>query len=121
MWYNGFLQTLELRPRSLISILPSSRLRRSIIRLRPESAGFRVDRATLSGTGRWTVATEQGERREATLICGWVSGGGSVVALGWRVPASGRLKFRAVQAWLVSGDHDVQTWRRFIVRLRMQI
>jgi hypothetical protein len=75
----------------------------------------------LNGSGRWVIATEHGDFCEANLVSGWISSGGSVVALGWRVSGSGRRNFRPIRAWLLSWEHDAETWRRFLVRLRLQI
>jgi hypothetical protein len=121
MWSNGFLQTLELRPGSLASIARACRNGQFTARFRPTKTHFHPEWVALSGSGRWVVSTKPGEICAANLIHGWIFGGGSVLALAWSIPAQNRHKSRQFRAWLLSCDHDPQTWRRLIVRLRLQI
>jgi hypothetical protein len=121
MWSNGFLQTLELRPGSLASITRAFQNGRYSACFRPIKTHFHSEWVALSGSGRWVVSTEPGEICAANLTRGWILGGGSVLALAWRIPAQNRQKSRQFRAWLLSCDHDARTWRRLIVRLRLQI
>jgi hypothetical protein len=117
MWCNGFLQTLELRPRSWFPV-PSGPLASGFGSLFSRSC---VDRLILNPSGGWNIATDEGEYHEAVWIGGWVSAGGAVMALAWSVPYGRRRGHGTFRAWLLARDHDTQTWRRLLTRLRMQI
>jgi hypothetical protein len=74
----------------------------------------------LNPSGGWNIATDEGEYREAVLIGGWISGGGAVMALAWSVQCGRGHEHQTFRAWLIARDHDAQTWRRLLTRLRMQ-
>ena len=84
-------------------------------------SGFRVERITLNRSGRWIMVTDRGECCELVLAGGWISGGGLVMALAWRIPAGHRRMRRTLRVWLFARDHGATAWRRLIVRLRMRV
>jgi hypothetical protein len=100
MWCNGFLQTLEFRPRTLAQLFPV-KMRRPL------------QRVTLDNRGRWNLEFACDDRREAVLSAGWIACRGRVIGLVWTTS-----KGRNIRAWAFSGDHDPETWRRLFVRLR---
>jgi hypothetical protein len=120
MWSNGFLQTIELRPRSPIPDLPGWLKARPVAGMmsRYQTGRFRVTAATVHGSGRWNLETADGERYDVRLTGGWIGFSGSFMGLAWERLGGQRSGPRTFRAWLVSSDHDRQTWRRLNARLR---
>lgn len=70
---NGFLQILDLKIISPPRLMPVGRFARP-----------RVRRVVARSTGVWTLFTEDGKRRDARLIGGWVLAKGLLIGLRWR-------------------------------------
>lgn len=141
--HNGFLETVEIRPgRSGLALftliaLACALLAPSIADLAPRwrwllgafacivavarahadlgsaSVG-RVQRAVLTGDGRWHVTAGSGVVTESRLVSVWGSALGPVIALQWHC-ADGRRR----AAWLFRPALSARSWRRLRVRLRL--
>jgi hypothetical protein len=116
MWYNGFLQILEIKPedgRPLDSIRRSltRRFRRLNILRAPA-----VTRISARPSGQWTIETEYGDRCNADLISGWIMGYGWCIGLYWKSDSGKRFR-----CWVAGSGHDAILIRRMIVRLKLPV
>lgn len=116
MWYNGFLQNLDidLRPRGL-SRTGQTFFIEWIRQLMPFRSPV-VNRIVARRSGSWLLETSDGQKIEASLAGGWIVGNGRYVGLYWESDEGSRLR-----CWLAGWRHDAVTRRRFLVRLKLPV
>jgi hypothetical protein len=105
MWYNGFLQTLELPVESVfgfgVSVKPAS-----WSRIRPQSL-------VSLPAGTWLMRDEEGEQHFGALDHGWMLGPIGFGGLVWQGVDGARWR-----CWVRRASGQEAVWRRLQVRLR---
>lgn len=116
MWYNGFLQNLDIDlARRDFGGFGRTAFARWLRRVSPFHTPV-VTRLVARRTGSWFLETDSGECHDVRLVSGWILGGGICFGLYWKSDEGRRFR-----CWLAGWQHDPVVLRRLRVRLKVPV
>lgn len=116
MWYNGFLQILEIDPEGCRAGKPARTAWPRRLWQMNYFYTSAVQRFVARPSGIWTIETEQGKRFEVRLASGWIIGNGLCMGLYWKSESGHRFR-----CWLAGWRQDPTVLRRLLVRLKLPV